>query len=168
MTFEKVKFEELLHYIIHKCGHLENIGKTTLYKLMYFCDFDYYELFETPLTGEEYIKLSHGPAPTHFDEVIADLKNKKFIKTESVDYHGCTQQKFLCISEPKLSSLSATEKEVADKVIAKLCNMNASQVSAYSHMDMPWQATQDGEIIDYHLVFYRDDVLSVRQYPNDN
>ena len=167
MTYNKDKFEELLHYIIHKCGHLENIGKTTLYKILYFCDFDYYELYEIPLTGERYVKLGHGPAPDHFKEAIANLKFKKIIRTDKFVYHGHDQEKFLCDVEPKLAHLSAQEKLVVDKVIGKLCNMNATQISSYSHLDMPWKATQERDIIDYNLVFYRDPTLSVRQYSEE-
>lgn len=167
MTFNKDKFRELLHYIIHECGSKENIGKTTLYKILYFCDFDYYELHETPITGETYLKLEHGPAPEHFAKAIAELRAKKLIKIEKAVYGGYDQEKFLSLIEPKLANLSAPEKLVVDKVIGKLCNMNASQISSYSHLDMPWKATQERDIIDYKLVFYRDSALSVRQYPDE-
>ncbi len=70
MAFNKKVFKQVLHYIIHKCGHLENVGKTVLYKILYFCDFDYYELNEESLTGESYVKFPRGPAPTHFSEII--------------------------------------------------------------------------------------------------
>ncbi len=53
----------MLHYIIYSVGNLPHIGKTVLWKLMYFSDFDYYELYEKHLTGEQYRKLEHGPAP---------------------------------------------------------------------------------------------------------
>jgi uncharacterized phage-associated protein len=164
-SFNKEKFEELLHYIIHKCGYLENIGKTTLYKILYFCDFDYYEQNETSITGETYIKLLHGPAPKHFDKTITNLKIKKMIHTDRHNYHGHNQEKFLCDAEPKLSHLTAQEKLLVDKVIGKLCNMNATQISSYSHLDMPWKATNNQGIIKYELVFYRDPAFSVRQYP---
>ena len=42
--------------------------------------------------------------------------------------------------------------------------MNARQISAFSHRDMPYKATGDGDIIDYELVFYRDSLFSVREY----
>lgn len=42
--------------------------------------------------------------------------------------------------------------------------MNASQISEYSHGDMPWRATKDYEDINYELVFYRDPKYSVRKY----
>jgi hypothetical protein len=32
---------------------------------------------------------------------------------------------------------------------------------------MPWKATNDGEVIDYELVFYREPPYSVRTYNDD-
>lgn len=65
MDFDKDKFKEVLHYIIHKCGAKNNVGKTVLYKLSYFWDFNFFELYERLLTNESYRKLPRGPAPIH-------------------------------------------------------------------------------------------------------
>ena len=42
--------------------------------------------------------------------------------------------------------------------------MNASQVSAYSHGDMPWKSAKEQEDLDYEMVFYRDELYTVREY----
>lgn len=47
------KMEQVLHYIIHEVGHLPQVGKTVLFKLLYSCDLDYYEMHEEILTGEQ-------------------------------------------------------------------------------------------------------------------
>lgn len=46
--------------------------------------------------------------------------------------------------------------------------MNASQISEYSHNDVPWLTTEDGEIIEYKSVFYRTPQYSVREYIEEN
>lgn len=46
--------------------------------------------------------------------------------------------------------------------------MTASQISEYSHGDMPWKATEDGKIIDYGFVFYRDPQYVKRVYDESN
>ena len=45
---KKNKFKEVLLYILEKIAGKPNIGETVLYKLLYFCDFNYYEIFEDP------------------------------------------------------------------------------------------------------------------------
>lgn len=51
------KFKQLLLYILHKVGMKPNVGKVVLYKLLYFCEFDYREKYKQALTGRDYIKL---------------------------------------------------------------------------------------------------------------
>lgn len=41
---EYTKARSLILYILDKTAHLPNVGKTVLYKILYFCEFDRYEL----------------------------------------------------------------------------------------------------------------------------
>lgn len=168
LSYDPLKFKELLHYILHRCGNLENVGKTVVYKLLYFSDFDYYELHEKPITGESYVKLPYGPAPSHFNEVIADLIKENKVKQIDVDFRGKIQKKFLCVKQPLLLNLSAEEIQIAERVINKLSSMTATQITGYSHGDMPWKSAKDNERIDYEMVFYRDDIYMVREYDNND
>jgi len=69
--------------------------------------------------------------------------------------------------KPNLKNLKASEKDVIDKVIEQYSDWSASAISDYSHKDMPWLATKDGETIDYELAFYRESPYSVRTYDED-
>ncbi|GAJ05638.1 unnamed protein product, partial [marine sediment metagenome] len=44
----------------------------------------------------------------------------------------------------------------------------ATEISNYSHKDVPWLTTNNGEIIDYESVFYRTKPYSVRTYIEEN
>ena len=167
IEFDKEKFRQVLHYIIHQCGHLENVGKTVLFKILYFSDFDYYELSEEKLTGESYRKLEHGPAPGHFDEAVRELEDEGKIYQCIIEGGGYAQYKFLSLIEPDMNLLNGKEIRVIDRNMEKYCQMNATQISAFSHGDLPYKATGDNEIIDYELVFYRDPLFSVREYEDD-
>lgn len=158
------RFKSLVHYVIHKCGHQENVGKTVLFKVLYFSDFDHYELFEKPLTGEEYVKLPHGPAPRHFEDAINSLKKDGKITEIAVDYKGKKQNKYFCNEQPQEIPFSGDEIQLIDRTIARLSSMNATQISAYSHGDMPWKSAKEKELLDYEMVFYRDETYSVREY----
>ena len=159
--FDKEKFKQVLHHIISKVGTLDNVGKTVLFKMLYFSDFDYYELNEIPITGEKYVKLAHGPAPFDFNDVISELEDEEKIKKIDTKYKGLPQIKFLSLCKPNLTLLNANELQLIEKAISKLSSMSANQVSSYSHEDMPWKATKDNEEIDYELVFYRNPTFSV-------
>jgi len=165
--FNKEKFKQVLHHIISQCGMLENVGKTVLYKLLYFSDFDFYELFEEKMTGETYRKFDYGPAPYHFANVIDELQDEGKVDVYDEDRGRYLQTRYISLKKPALDLLNGNEKELIDREMARYCHMNAKQISAYSHRDQPFKATENDEIIDYELVFYRDSMFSVREYEDD-
>ena len=163
----KEKFKKLLHYIIFKCGSNPNVGKTVIYKLLYFIDFNYFEINEEPLTNETYKRLPHGPAPTHFDLAISELEKEGKISVDSrLVYADMSQFRYSSLKDPKID-FTEDELEVIDAVIEKLSKMNATQISEYSHGDMPWRAAEDYEIMKYSFVFYRDPKYRVRKYDSN-
>jgi len=93
--FDKEKFKQVLLYILDKCGAKANVGETVVYKLLYFSDFNYYELFEDYLTGASYRKISFGPAPCDFREIVKEMIDEGKLKKVTVDYYGKPQKKYL-------------------------------------------------------------------------
>jgi len=164
---DKEKFKQVLLYILEKCGAKPNVGETVLYKLLYFCDFDFYELFEKPFTGMSYRKINYGPAPCNFNEIVREMINDGQLKRISTEYYGNPQKKYIPLVDADLKEISAEEKEVIDKVINRLSDMTASAITEYAHQDIPCETTPDKEIIDYELVFYRKPAYSVRNYPEE-
>ena len=158
------KFKNILLYILEKCAGKPNVGETLLYKLLYFSDFNYYELYEEHLSGAEYRKLPYGPVPQKLDIIINQMIASKQLKRLKVYYHGYPQTRYIPLTKPNLSSLNASEKDIIDKVIDQYSDWSASAISDYSHKDMPWLASKDGEAIDYELAFYREAPFSVRNY----
>ena len=67
------KFKNVLLYILEHCAGKPNVGETVLYKLLYFSDFNYYELYEEHLTGAKYRKLPFGPVPQRFDTIVHQM-----------------------------------------------------------------------------------------------
>lgn len=161
---KKNKFKEVLLYILEKTAGKPNVGQTVLYKLLYFIDFNYYEKFEEQLTGAKYIRNHYGPTPLAFRDVIKEMKQSGEVGMDCNKYHGKEQTKYIALRRPDLRAINGAEKEVIDDVIQKLSDMNATQISAYSHDDTPWAIAKDNEPIDYEAVFYRSPQYSVREY----
>lgn len=162
------KFRQVFLYVLGKVGFQPNVGETVLYKLLYFIDFDYYEKFEEQLTGSTYIKNHHGPTPIEFKKIVDRMEETGEIKKETVEYFGHPQKKYLPLKEADLNLLTGREVQHVDSVLARLSHMNATEISNYSHQDVPWMATSDGERIDYEGVFYRQPPYSVRSYGGDD
>jgi transcriptional regulator with XRE-family HTH domain len=161
--FDESKFKEILLYVLSQTANRPNVGETVLYKLLYFCDFNYYEKYRQPMTGATYIKNHFGPTPTDFKKIVQKNLGKE-IAIDKNKYHGFEQTRYLALKAPDLRKINGAEKEVIDDVIARLASMSASQISKYSHDDTPWLTTKNGEVIDYQLVFYRSPGYSVGEY----
>ena len=159
------KFKEILIYILSKVGARPNVGESVIYKLLYFIDFNYYEKYEEQLIGATYIKNRYGPTPTEFIKIVEDMEGKDLTKVQD-SYFQYPQTKYLPLRAPDMAKInvSGNEQKLIDDVLNTLSGMNATQISDYSHNDVPWQTTEDGAVIDYESVFYRTPPYSVRGY----
>ena len=166
-NFDFKKFKQVVHFFISRTSSLDNIGKKALFKILYFNDFNYYELHEKKLTGEVYAKLEHGPAPRHFDEVISELKDEGKVVETKATYYGRTQIRYMSPTKPDVSLLDANELEHLEDTLCRYSSMNGGQIEALSHKDMPWEIAKINKNLDYEMVFYRDPAMSVREYSDD-
>lgn len=162
------KMRNILLYILEHCAGKPNVGETVLYKLLYFSDFNYYELYEEQLTGASYRKLPFGPVPQNLDIIINDMIESEQIQRLRTEYHGYPQTRYIPLVKADLTEFKASEKEVIDRVIEQMSDWSASAVSNYSHKDIPWMVSKDGEEINYELAFYREPPFSVRNYEEDD
>lgn len=161
------KFREVLLYILNKVGAYPNVGETVIYKLLYFIDFDFYEKYEEQIIGATYRKNIYGPTPIEFFAIISEMIKSKEIEKVKSKFFQKEQKKYLPLRDACLDILSAKELKLIDEVLHRLANKNATQISEYSHGDIPWKVTQNQEIIEYETVFYRTPEYSVRNSEDD-
>ena len=163
------KFKNVLLYILERCAGKPNVGETVLYKLLYFSDFNYYELYEEHLTGAKYRKLPYGPVPQKLDSIVLQMIDNGQLQRVKTEYHGYPQTRYLPLVKADLTELKASEKDVIDRVIEQMSDWSAAAISNYSHKDLPWEVTDEGKDISYNLAFYREMPYSVRVYDeNEN
>jgi transcriptional regulator with XRE-family HTH domain len=156
------KFREVFLYILDKVGAKPDIDETVIYKLLYFIDFDFYEKYEEQLIGAAYMKNKFGPTPVEFAKIVDKMLVDHSVMKLKTEYHGYVQTRYLPLREPDLSVLRAHEIKLIDEVLNRLSDMTAAKISEYSHGDVPWLTTEDGQIIEYESVFYRTPFYSVR------
>lgn len=162
------KFKQVFLYILKKVGAKPNVGQTVLYKLLYFIDFDYYELFETQLMGLRYIKNHYGPSPVAFAKLVKEMENDEELEIIKTKRFNHDMTKYLPLVEPDLSLLSAKELAHIDKVLEKHSDKSAKELSEFSHKDIPWISADEQAPIEYEAVFYRNEVTSVREYNDED
>ena len=164
IEFDLEKFKAAVHYLISKCNFKDNVERTVLYELLYFSDFDCYEINEEAITGEKYIKKPRGPLPIHFTDAVLELKNEGKIQIHRQDRSDYVRYRYSSACNPDISSLEDGELELIDEVVDRFSNLNSDEISRYSHGDFPWRLAKDDSELNYEAVFYREPEYSVRVY----
>lgn len=160
MRFEKDTYIDLIVYILSKCYNKPNLGKTVLCSILYFIDFNYYEVYGTSLTKETYIKSKKGIKPKHFFEVTQDMIAKKQLFLRKEQYYNRIIHRYYLTIIPQ-ARFGRKELEVIDFCIRKLSNHNASSIAKYARRDPPFSMASLGEKIDHIYVFSRKEEYSM-------
>ena len=142
-------------------GARPNVGKTVLFKLLYFIDFDFYEKYEEQLIGATYRKEAYGPLPVEFSAVVQQMKHDGELQELRGTHFGKDQVKLFPLRKPNLALLKGHEMEMINDVIRRHGQKNAADISEYSHRDIPWRVAKMHEDLEYETVYYRDDEFSV-------
>jgi len=161
------KFKNALLYITQKISALPNVGQTVIYKILYFCDFDYYEKFEEQLIGARYIRNHYGPTPVEFRAIIDQMTKDGQIEEIKTKFFTKDQIKYIPVKKPDLSVFNGRELKHLDEEIEKYGSKTAKELTDFSHKDVPWIITPEGKEIEYESVFYRTPETSVRTYEAD-
>ena len=163
MDFKKEKYIKIILYIISRCTHKENLGKTVISVLLYFIDFNYYELYGESLTNEVYLKSGIGIVPKHFNDTMNQLiRSHNLYYRQEVYYYYMIKRYY--IRQIPLFNFSKKELEIIDYVIYELSDFSATELLIYQREDMPYKLVNLEEELDYNHVFYRDEIYSVRKY----
>lgn len=157
IKFKADKLKNLILYILESCAGKPNVGETVLYKLLYFSDFNNYEINNKSISGLNYINLQYGPVPvaSQYLPVVKDMEARRELKIISQDYFGLKLKRYINLISYDINSLSPKEMKVIDNVISSLSNMSALQIEEYSHGDAPWLLSEEHQTIPYKLVFQR-------------
>ena len=157
---KNTKFERMLHYIVHRCGERDNVGTKVLCKLCYFSDFDHYEKNFESITQHNYRRVEHGPIPSGYESSFKNLEESGLVERRTRTYHGRKQYCYQSLVEPDISDFTPEEIVTIDEAIVRYGDMNGADIEEISHKDVPWIVTDDGAIIDYGTVMYRDECTS--------
>lgn len=158
----------LLLYLLQQTAGNMNITEKDIPKLMYFCDFNYFEIYEEQLSGSSYFKMNNTVRIENFQQVISALtKNKNIIRIE-IQKDQKKEKKLLAVSSPNLKCLNAAELEIIQQTISSFQNWSAQKIAEYLNEDIPHKVTEIGNLISYNLVFYRRGFHSVRTYADED
>ncbi len=156
MPINLEKFKNTILYLANELnGKIQ--GKKKLAKLLYFVDFDFFEKYESSITGAKYKHLPMGPYPSELHEVLEALKKENSISITSQENFGdySPTEIFEAKTKANANIFSMEEKQMMDRVIKKYGDLNGTQLEQLSHAEAPYIGTELNEEIPYELSFYR-------------
>lgn len=149
--FDREKLKDALHYVIARAGGHPGFGAVKLYKVLWFSDSKTYVRSGTPITGEQYIRLQHGPVPQHAREILAELEAEGRIsaRKSAQDY---AQWRFKSLRPPTSPTrLTNDELDTLGHWIRVIDTEHTAQsISDETHDDYAWEIAKMGEPLPYY------------------
>lgn len=146
------KLEELILYIAQASEDDPRFGAVKLNKLLFYSDFLAFAMFGEAITGQEYQKLKHGPAPRKLLTAQYRLKSAGDIVMQPVPtFGGHTQNRCHAQRSANLEMFTEDELSLVNTVIAKFKKNNAKGISTLSHEFVGWKLAEIGETIPYEV-----------------
>lgn len=153
VRYDEAKFAELLLLVASKLTGDRAGGATKLNKVLFFVEFTHLRRHQSVVSGCEFQKLEHGPAPRQLVPVRSRLIDEGAAKLDQQDFLGRPQQRLVPLRPANTAVFSADELETVADVLDQLAGLNAKQVSDLSHQEPGWSLTELHETIPFATAF---------------
>ena len=158
--FNKAKFENLILYLIRSFPDQTLKGLMKLAKLLYFADFDYFEVYEAPISGATYRAIQMGPYPDELDNVLHEMESKHILEISKEDIGRENDVTVFKLGKKAdattdTSLFSEAEIKVLDSVCRRYKELSGTDLGIVTHNEAPYNSVNLGEVIPYEMSFYR-------------
>jgi len=127
----------------------DRVVKTKLMKLLFYADFKHFKDNGISISGARYAHAFHGPVPDQFETwLVAVCEWEKQITSEEQTFGDYVGEVYTS-GEPDWSVFSTSELAALAFVKDKFQKYSARQIRDFSHQEIGYQNTKDGEIISY-------------------
>jgi uncharacterized phage-associated protein len=153
VRYDEDKFAELVLYVADRLRGDRSGGATKLNKVVFFAEFTHLRRHHAVISGCEFQKLPHGPAPRQLVSVRQRLIEHGDADLVTEDYLGRPRHRLIPRRPADLSRFTDDERKSIDDVLDQLADLTGSQVSELSHQEPGWQLAEIGETIPYATAF---------------
>lgn len=153
----KQRFRELMIYVSKRSENDPYFGAIKLNKILYYSDFNAFQILGQPITGMAYFRLKFGPAPQALIPIRRELIGEGAIEIRNVLIGTYWQDRTIALRDAILSYFAADELAIVDKVIHDLWAQNATEVSDASH-DVRWRTLRDRDSMPYEFAYLDGDL----------
>lgn len=149
IRYDEAKFTELVVHVATQLSDDRAGGATKLNKVLFFAEFTHVRRHGAPISGCEFQKLEHGPAPRQLLPVRKRLLAAGEAELRTEDFLGRQQHRLVALRPADLSVFTDDELKTVSDVLDQLGGLTAVQVSELSHDEPGWKLTELGETIPY-------------------
>lgn len=147
--FKGFDYEKLCAMVLFFAHKNKELLKTKLMKLLNYSDMIYYKENGVSMSGLKYAHLPYGPVPENFDMLFGKLSADKVAHIEVSYENGYEKHQVIPDREFPEKILSENETAVLERIYEKFKNFGSVEISNYSHKEVGYSATKQGEIISY-------------------
>jgi len=137
----RVNLRKLRQLIIFFAHHdaVKPLGKTKLFKLLYFADVTNLRTVGESITGAKYLKYPYGPVPMQGNFVLKELQLHRLIRQKRIRLPNREfMREFTARQAPDMAIFTEQERETIHYVIQEYGRDTASVLSWKSHQEPAW------------------------------
>lgn len=152
------KNDKLINAIIYFVTNTKSCGKTKLFKLLYFLDFEHFSITGRSVTGLEYYAWPMGPVPRelndHLDNPSEQLSNSLLVAKKNV-FNGKEMLDITPVHAFKPDHFSRRELKLLEKLCTEYRNSFAKDMVEATHLEnLPWHKIYEVEGRKQELIPY--------------
>lgn len=159
------KLEQAILFFCHNINN-KTLGKTKLFKLLYFADSRFYLEYGKTITGDKYVKYKEGPIPSHANQILKKMQ-KNLMEIDIKKWGDKFKFVFRPKQQPNLSVFSKEEVEILQKVAQKFKYTKREEIVELSHQELPWIAAAYNKYINLDLLQYQE-LPEMEKEPEDD
>lgn len=123
--------------------------------LLYFIDFDYYELNEETFMGGLYLKGRQGPVSHELGIITGQMKGPVGCSHLFAKCYELRQALLDSYDSAHFKDCSEEEKSFIHDQMRRCLNMPLAELEAYARGDFPYIMAENGHLVDYWYVDFR-------------
>jgi uncharacterized phage-associated protein len=137
MSLHPAKLKNLILHLGSN-PHVQNLGATKLWKLIYFIDSTALRELGASVTGSEFIRYDHGPVPSRGEKSLKQLENAGSVNVVQEDHGSYRMNRVVAAQEADASLFSPAEQKIIDRICRSLGAQTATALSELSHREPAW------------------------------
>ena len=153
IAYDADKFAEMVLHVAARLQDDRAGGATKLNKILFFAEFTHLRRHKHVISGCEFQKLPHGPAPRQLLPVRRRLIESGAAELVEEDFLGRPQHRLVSTRAANLAVFTDEEMQTIEDVLTQLAGMTGAQVSELSHQERGWRLTEVGETIPFSTAF---------------